>query len=67
VGADSIENKPQFLEVNGDIMEDVDPAFYGHPKAAAFKTSGMNFRDSLVCIEGFFAPVISVNIARVSR
>ena len=37
-----IENKRQFLEVSGDIMEHVDPVFYGDPKAAAFKAWGMN-------------------------
>ncbi len=37
-----IENKRQFLEVSGDIMEYVDPVFYGDPKTAAFKALGMN-------------------------
>lgn len=37
-----IQNKHQFLEVSGDIMEHVDPVFYGDPKAAAFKALGMN-------------------------
>jgi len=37
-----IENKRQFLEVSGDIMEHVDPVFYGDPKSAAFKALGMN-------------------------
>lgn len=32
-----IENKRQFLEVSADIMEQVDPVFYGDPKAAASK------------------------------
>lgn len=32
-----IENKRQFLEVSADIMEHVDPVFYGDPKAAASK------------------------------
>ncbi|MFT5301893.1 MAG: hypothetical protein ACI814_002705 [Mariniblastus sp.] len=36
-----IENKRQFLEVSGDIMEHVAPVFYGDPKAAAFKAMGM--------------------------
>lgn len=36
-----IENKRQFLEVSGDIMEHVDPVFYGDPKTAAFKALGM--------------------------
>jgi len=37
-----IENKRQFLEVSGEIMEHVDPVFYGDPKTAAFKALGMN-------------------------
>ncbi|MCA9090422.1 MAG: protease Lon-related BREX system protein BrxL [Planctomycetaceae bacterium] len=37
-----IENKRQFLEVSGDIMEHVDPVFYGDPKTAAFKAMSMN-------------------------
>ena len=37
-----IENKRNFLEVSADIMEHVDPVFYGEPKAAAFKALGMN-------------------------
>ena len=37
-----IANKRQFLEVSGDIMEHVDPVFYGDPKTAAFKALGMN-------------------------
>jgi ATP-dependent Lon protease len=37
-----IANKRQFLEVSGDIMEHVDPVFYGDSKAAAFKAVGMN-------------------------
>lgn len=37
-----IENKRQFLEVSGDIMQHVDPVFYGDPKSAAFKSLGMN-------------------------
>ena len=37
-----IENKRQFLEVSGDIMEHVDPGLYGDPKAAAFKALGLN-------------------------
>ena len=32
-----IENKRQFLEVSGDIVQHVDPVFYGDPKAAASK------------------------------
>ncbi len=36
-----IENKRNFLEVSGDIVEHVDPVFYGEPKAAAFKALGL--------------------------
>jgi ATP-dependent Lon protease len=32
-----IENKRNFLDVSGDIMEHVDPIFYGDPKTAAMK------------------------------
>ncbi|OGQ90165.1 MAG: hypothetical protein A2289_19900 [Deltaproteobacteria bacterium RIFOXYA12_FULL_58_15] len=31
----SIENKRNFLDVNADVMEYVDPIFYGEVKAAA--------------------------------
>ncbi len=34
-----IENKRNFLEVSGDIVEHVDPSFYGDPKGAALKAS----------------------------
>jgi ATP-dependent Lon protease len=37
-----IANKRQFMEVSSDIIEHVDPVFYGDPKAAAFKALGMN-------------------------
>jgi ATP-dependent Lon protease len=37
-----IENKRNFLEVSGDIIEHVDPIFYGDPKTAAFKALGLN-------------------------
>jgi len=36
-----IENKRSVLEVSGDIMEHVDPIFYGDPKTAAFKVLGI--------------------------
>lgn len=36
-----IENKRNFLEVSADIVEQVDPIFYGDPKAAAFKALGL--------------------------
>ena len=37
-----IENKRQFLEVNPDVLEHVDPVFYGDLKQAAFKALGLN-------------------------
>ena len=37
-----IENKRQFLEVNADVLEQVDPIFYGDLRQAAFKALGMN-------------------------
>ena len=35
-----IENKRNFLDVSADIMEHVDPVFYGDPKTAALKVLG---------------------------
>jgi predicted ATP-dependent Lon-type protease len=35
-----LENKRSFLEVTGDIVEHVDPIFFGDPKTAAFKALG---------------------------
>jgi ATP-dependent Lon protease len=35
-----IENKRNFLDVSADIMEHVDPVFYGDPKTAAIKVLG---------------------------
>ena len=35
-----IENKRSFLDVSADIMEHVDPIFYGDPKTAALKGIG---------------------------
>jgi ATP-dependent Lon protease len=35
-----IENKRDFLDVSADIMEHVDPVFYGDPKTAAMKVLG---------------------------
>ena len=32
-----IENKRSFLDVSADIMEKVDPIFYGDPRTAALK------------------------------
>jgi ATP-dependent Lon protease len=37
-----IENKRSFLDVSADIMEHVDPIFYGDPKTAAMKVLGLN-------------------------
>ncbi len=37
-----IENKRHFLDVAADIIERVDPVFYGDPLAAAAKALGMN-------------------------
>ena len=36
-----IENKRNLLDVNADIMEHVDPIFYGDPKTAAMKGLGV--------------------------
>jgi hypothetical protein len=40
-----IANKRQFLEVSSDVIEHVTSVFYGDPKAAAFKTLGMNWAE----------------------
>jgi ATP-dependent Lon protease len=37
-----LENKRNFLDVTGDIMEHVDPIFFSDPKTAAFKALGLN-------------------------
>lgn len=37
-----IENKRNFLDVDADIMEHVDPIFYGDPKTAALKGLGVS-------------------------
>ena len=37
-----LENKRNFMEVTGEIMEHVDPIFFGDPKTAAFKALGLN-------------------------
>ena len=37
-----IENKRQFLEVNSDVIEKVDPIFFGDLRQAAFKALGLN-------------------------
>ena len=36
-----LENKHNFLEVSGDIVERVDPSFYSDPMTAAMKALGM--------------------------
>jgi ATP-dependent Lon protease len=36
-----IENKRNFLDVPGDVVEHVDPIFYGDPKTAAMKVLGL--------------------------
>jgi ATP-dependent Lon protease len=36
-----VENKRNFLEVSGDVMERVDPIFYADPLTAAMKALGM--------------------------
>jgi ATP-dependent Lon protease len=37
-----LENKRSFLEVTGDVIEHVDPIFFGDAKTAALKALGMN-------------------------
>jgi ATP-dependent Lon protease len=37
-----LENKLHFLEVSADIVERVDPIFYGEPLTAAMKAPGLN-------------------------
>jgi ATP-dependent Lon protease len=37
-----IENKRNFLDVSADILEHVDPIFYGDPKTAAMKVLGLS-------------------------
>ena len=37
-----LENKRNFLEVSGDIVERVDPIFFSDPMTAAMKALGMN-------------------------
>jgi ATP-dependent Lon protease len=36
-----IENKRHFFDVSADILENVDPIFYGDIKTAAFKAIGV--------------------------
>ena len=35
-----IENKRSFFDVSADVLEHVDPVFYGDPKTAAMKVLG---------------------------
>ncbi|HOK57848.1 MAG TPA: hypothetical protein PK659_03215 [Methanothrix sp.] len=44
-----IENKRHFLEVSADIVERVDPVFYGDPVVAARKAIGMKRSCAPVC------------------
>lgn len=37
-----LENKRNFLEVSGDIVEKVDPVFFSDPQSAAMKALGLN-------------------------
>ena len=37
-----IENKRQFLEVSAEVLEQVDPIFYGDLRQAAYKALGLN-------------------------
>lgn len=37
-----IENKRSFFDVNAEVLENVDPIFYGEIKQAAFKALGLN-------------------------
>jgi len=37
-----IENKRSFFEISADVLENVDPIFYGDLRAAAFKSLGLN-------------------------
>ena len=37
-----IQNKRQFLDVNPDVLEQVDPIFYGDLRQAGFKALGLN-------------------------
>ncbi len=37
-----IENKRNFFDVSADVLENVDPIFYGDLKTAAFKALGLN-------------------------
>ena len=37
-----IENKRSFFEVTADVLENVDPVFFGDLRTAAFKALGLN-------------------------
>jgi ATP-dependent Lon protease len=45
-----LESKRSFLEVTGNVVEHVDPIFFGDPKTAAFKALGLN-RSSWTALE----------------
>ena len=36
-----IENKRQFLDLNADVLEQLDPSFFGDMRQAAFKVPGL--------------------------
>lgn len=36
-----IENKRQFLDVNADVLEQVDPTFFGDMRQTVFKALGL--------------------------
>ena len=36
-----IENKRQFLDLNADVLEQLDPSFFGDMRQAAFKLPGL--------------------------
>jgi ATP-dependent Lon protease len=37
-----IENKRNFFDVSADVLESVDPIFFGDLRTAAFKALGLN-------------------------
>lgn len=37
-----IENKRSFMEVSSDVLENIDPIFYGDLQSAGFKALGLN-------------------------
>lgn len=44
-----LTNKRAFLEVSADILEHVDPIFYGDPKTAVFKALGFTSEELYGC------------------